>query len=377
MAIDDPHSLDAIRDALGNVRDPLVDLTLAEAGELGEVSVTGGRVELTVRLPVAGYPAAEAIKQRAVEALSELGQLTGLDLAWEVMDDEARDALVERVRPAKHGEDEGGDPHIPFNELDNDTKVLAIASGKGGVGKSSITTNLAAALAAKGHRVGVLDADIWGYSIPRMMGIEGRPVALEDMVLPLLGHGVKVISIGFFLDSDKPVIWRGPMLHRALQQFLADVYWGNLDFLLCDLPPGTGDISISLAQMLPNADMVVVTTPQQAAQKVALRAGQTTDQTGMRVAGVIENMATFIAPDTGTEYAIFGEGGGGQLAEELSTELFGSVPIDPRLREGADDGVPLVIGAPDAPASKRLVEIAERLEGLRSSLAGKSLPLSL
>ena len=377
MAIDDPHSLNAIRDALGSVRDPLVDLTLAEAGELGDVSVTGGRVELTVRLPVAGYPAAEAIKEGAVAALSEVGQLTGLDLAWEVMDDETRDALVARVRPPKHGEDAGGDPHIPFNELDNDTKVLAIASGKGGVGKSSITTNLAAALAARGHRVGVLDADIWGYSIPRMMGIEGRPVALEDMVLPLLGHGVKVISIGFFLDSDKPVIWRGPMLHRALQQFLADVYWGNLDFLLCDLPPGTGDISISLAQMLPNADMIVVTTPQQAAQRVALRAGQTTDQTGMRVAGVIENMATFIAPDTGTEYTIFGEGGGEQLAAELGTELFGSVPIDPRLREGADDGVPLVIGAPEAPASKRLVEIAERLEGLRGSLAGKSLPLSL
>ena len=365
--------------ALSAVRDPLLDATLGETGSLGEIEIDGDRAVVHLRLPVAGYPAAEHLKDAAAQALEEVDGITGLDIAWEVMEEDTRRALIDRVRPSQgsSGQEQGGEPHIPFNDLDSDTKVLAVASGKGGVGKSSITTNIAAALAAEGHRVGVLDADIWGYSIPRMMGVEGRPVAFDDTVLPLLGHGVKVISIGFFLDSEKPVIWRGPMLHRALQQFLADVFWGDLDFLLCDLPPGTGDIAISLAQMLPNADMLVVTTPQMAAQRVALRAGQTTAQTGMRVAGVIENMATFIAPDTGTEYHIFGEGGGQLLATELETELLGSIPIDARLREGADDGVPLVIGAPDAPASRRLVEIAQKIAKMKSSLVGKSLPLSM
>jgi ATP-binding protein involved in chromosome partitioning len=208
-----------------------------------------------------------------------------------------------------------------------------------------------------------------------MLGVEGRPVAFNNMVMPLQAHGVKVISIGFFIDSERPVIWRGPMLHRALQQFLADVHWGDLDYLLCDLPPGTGDIAISLAQMLPNADMLVVTTPQQAAQRVALRAGQMTAQTGMRVAGVIENMATFVAPDTGKEYRIFGEGGGQLLAAELDTEVWASIPIDTRLREGGDNGTPLVVSDPDAPASQRINEVATRLIRSRSSLVGKSLPL--
>jgi ATP-binding protein involved in chromosome partitioning len=292
------------------------------------------------------------------------------------MTEQQRSALSERLRGGAQ-KAPGGQPVIPFAQMDSDTKVIAIASGKGGVGKSSITTNLAVALAQDGYEVGVLDADIWGYSIPRMMGVQGRPVAFNGMVMPLQAHGVKVISIGFFIDTERPVIWRGPMLHRALQQFLADVHWGEIDFLLCDLPPGTGDIAISLAQMLPNADMLVVTTPQQAAQRVALRAGQTTAQTGMKVAGVIENMATFIAPDTGTEYRIFGEGGGQLLAAELNTELLGSIPIDPRLREGSDAGLPIVLADPNAPASHRLVEIARKLEKGkgRGSLVGKPLPL--
>ena len=364
--------------ALSAVRDPLLDATIAQTGTLGAVEVEGDRAVVHLHLPVAGYPAAEHVKAAAAAALESVDGIAGLDIAWEVMDDQARGALTERVRPGGGQSQQAGDePHIPFNDLDSSTKVLAVASGKGGVGKSSITTNIAAALAGEGYRVGILDADIWGYSIPRMMGVEGRPVAFDDTVLPLLGHGVKVISIGFFLDAEKPVIWRGPMLHRALQQFLADVFWGELDFLLCDLPPGTGDIAISLAQMLPNADMLVVTTPQMAAQRVALRAGQTTAQTGMRVAGVIENMATFIAPDTGKEYHIFGEGGGALLATELDTELLGSIPIDARLREGADDGVPLVIGDPGAPASQRMIEIAQRISKMKSSLVGKSLPLSM
>ena len=370
---------DEVTAALAVVHDPLLDAPITDLGELGQVSVEDGRAVVHIRLPVAGYPATEHLRTEVTAALDGLPGISGLDLAWEVMDEAERSALVRRVRPESRqgASQQGGEPNIPFNDLESDTKVLAVASGKGGVGKSSLTTNLAASLARRGQRVGILDADIWGYSIPRMMGVAGRPVAFDDMVLPLLGHGVKVISIGFFLESEKPVIWRGPMLHRALQQFLADVHWGELDFLLCDLPPGTGDIAISLAQMLPNADMLVCTTPQQAAQRVALRAGQSTAQTGMRVAGVIENMATFIAPDTGTEYHIFGEGGGALLAAELETELLGTIPIDPRLREGADEGTPLVISDPDAPASQRLEEIAGKLLGMKRSLVGKSLPLQL
>ncbi len=263
----------------------------------------------------------------------------------------------------------------PFARADSDTKVIAVASGKGGVGKSSVTTNLAVALARRGHQVGILDADIWGYSIPLMMGAKGQAQVAGNQVVPLEAHGCKVISIGFFLDSERPVIWRGPMLHKALEQFLSDVQWGELDFLLCDLPPGTGDITISLAQMLPGADMLVVTTPQAAAQRVALRAGQATAQTGMRVAGVIENMSVFVAPDTGHEYRIFGKGGGQLLAAELGTTLLGSVPIDPRLLHGGDTGVPLVVADPDAPASRVITEVAGRLAAMKQSLVGRSLPL--
>jgi ATP-binding protein involved in chromosome partitioning len=210
-----------------------------------------------------------------------------------------------------------------------------------------------------------------------MMGASGKPVAFEGMVMPLQAHGCKVISIGFFTDPDRSVIWRGPMLHRALQQFLADVYWGELDFLLCDLPPGTGDIAISLAQMLPNADMVVVTTPQQAAQKVALRAGKATEETGMRVAGIIENMATFTCPDCGSAHDVFGSGGGDELADALDTTLLGRIPIDPRLVSASDSGTPLVVSHPDVPASQAIIEVARQLAARKSSMLGKKLPLSV
>ena len=264
---------------------------------------------------------------------------------------------------------------IPFASAESATQVIAIASGKGGVGKSSITANLAVALAQDGHAVGVLDADVWGYSIPRMLGLSGQAKVSGGKVVPMEAYGVKVISIGFFLPSEQPVVWRGPMLHRALQQFLADVDWGEIDFLLCDLPPGTGDITISLAQMLPSADMVVVTTPQPVAQRVALRAGQMTAQTGMRVRGVVENMSTFVAPDTGRSYAIFGSGGGQALADELGTELLGRIPIDPRLPEGADDGLPVVLSAPDSPTSAALVGVARKLAKTRGSMVRKTLPM--
>jgi ATP-binding protein involved in chromosome partitioning len=363
--------------ALATVDDPEIGKPITELDMVRGVEITGAQVALKIALTVPGCPLKDKITNDVTAAVKALGDVDRVDIQFGSMTEQERGALAERLRggPAKAP---GGQPIIPFAQPESDTQVIAIASGKGGVGKSSVTTNLAVALAAEGHEVGVLDADIWGYSIPRMMGVQGRPVAFNNMVMPLQGHGVKVISIGFFIDQERPVIWRGPMLHRALQQFLADVHWGDLDFLLCDLPPGTGDIAISIAQMLPTADMLVVTTPQQAAQRVALRAGQTTAQTGMKVTGVIENMATFVAPDTGTEYRIFGEGGGQLLAAELDTELLGSLPIDQRVREGSDAGLPVVLGHPDAPVSVRYREIAEKIVARKptSSLIGKPLPMS-
>jgi ATP-binding protein involved in chromosome partitioning len=358
---------------LAAVAEPDTGKPITELGMVGDVRIEDGTVHLDLLLPVPNAPTKDEVANNAARAVAARDDVTDVKVRLGSMDEEQRDAFVAKIRPPQA--QTGADPVIPFAQMDSDTKVLAVASGKGGVGKSSITVNLAVALAQQGKKVGILDADIWGYSIPRMLGVSGRPTALSNLVMPLRGHGCKVISIGFFIDTERPVIWRGPMLHRALQQFLADVFWGDLDFLFCDLPPGTGDIAISLAQMLPNADMLVVTTPQQAAQRVALRAGQTTAQTGMKVGGVIENMATFVAPDTGKEYRIFGEGGGQLLATELETDLLGSIPIDPRLREGADAGVPLVVSDPDAPASTVFQQMATELAKRKASLVGKSLPL--
>ena len=367
-------TVDQVQQALSTVDDPELGRPITELGMVERIDIDGATVRVRVLLTVPGCPLKDKITKDVTAAVAPLAGVENVEVDLGTMSEEQRRGVAEKVRGGAERAP-GGEPVIPFNNVESPTKVLAVASGKGGVGKSSITTNLAVALAQEGHDVGILDADIWGYSIPRMMGAQGRPVAFNNMIMPLQAHGVKIISIGFFLDAEKPVIWRGPMLHRALQQFLADVHWGDLDFLLCDLPPGTGDIAISLAQMLPNADMLVVTTPQQAAQRVALRAGQTTAQTGMKIGGVIENMATFVAPDTGKEYRIFGEGGGQLLAAELDTDLLGSIPIDARLREGSDRGVPLVAGEPDAPASQRLREIATRLGSQKRSLVGKSLPL--
>ena len=365
---------DQVMQALATVNDPEIGRPITELDMVADLRIDAGTVTVHVLLTVPGCPLKDRINRDITAAVMSVGDFDEVEIIFGTMTEQQRAAVAQKVRGSAEPTDQ---PVIPFNDIDSRTKVLAIASGKGGVGKSSITVNLAVALAQQGYDVGILDADIWGYSIPRMLGVSGRPVAFNNMVMPLQGNGVKVISIGFFLDSEKPVIWRGPMLHRALQQFLADVHWGDLDFLLCDLPPGTGDIAISLAQMLPKADMLVVTTPQPAAQRVALRAGQTTAQTGMRVGGVIENMATFIAPDTGKEYRIFGEGGGQLLARELDTELLGSIPIDPRLREGCDDGLPRVIGDPNAPAAVCLRDIALRLGKRGASLVGRPLPLAI
>jgi ATP-binding protein involved in chromosome partitioning len=292
------------------------------------------------------------------------------------MSDEQRQAMASQLR--------GGRPEreIPFARADSLTHVYAVASGKGGVGKSSVTVNLAAAMAASGLQVGVVDADIYGHSIPRMLGADGRPTQVEDMILPPQSHDVKVISIGMFTPGNTPVVWRGPMLHRALQQFLADVWWGDLDVLLMDLPPGTGDVAISVAQLVPNAEILVVTTPQQAAAEVAERAGTIALQTHQRVAGVIENMAWLPCPHCGEQVDVFGSGGGQQVADGLSralgagVPLLGQVPIDVRLRQGGDDGTPLVLSEPEAPAAVTLRQIAQRLGRKERGLLGASLSLT-
>jgi ATP-binding protein involved in chromosome partitioning len=291
-----------------------------------------------------------------------------------VMNDEQRTELRKQLRG------DSREPVIPFAQPGSLTRVYAVASGKGGVGKSTVTVNLAAAMAARGISVGLLDADIHGHSIPRMMGTTDRPTQVESMILPPIAHEVKIISIAQFTQENTPVVWRGPMLHRALQQFLADVYWGDLDVLLLDLPPGTGDIAISVAQLIPNAEIIVVTTPQHAAAEVAERAGSIALQTKQRVVGVVENMSGLQLPD-GTTMQVFGEGGGAQVAERLTramgadVPLLGQIPLDPALVAAGDGGIPVVLSAPDSPTGKELRRVADTLSARRRGLAGMSLGL--
>jgi ATP-binding protein involved in chromosome partitioning len=293
------------------------------------------------------------------------------------MSDEQRGALQTQLRGGQAARE------IPFAQPGSLTRVYAVASGKGGVGKSSVTANLAVAMAEMGLKVGVVDADIYGFSIPRMLGaVDARPTQVESMIMPPTAHGVKVISIGMFVQGNQPVVWRGPMLHRALQQFLSDVFWGDLDVLLCDLPPGTGDIAISIAQLIPSAEILVVTTPQLAAREVAERAGSIAVQTRQRLAGVVENMSDLACPHCGEHVEVFGSGGGQAVADALTrtigapVPLLGQVPIDVRLREGGDNGVPLVLSDPDSAAAKELRRVAEQLGTRTRGLAGRSLGLS-
>ena len=365
----------AVHAALATVDDPEIHRPITELGMVKRVAVADGVADIGVYLTVVGCPMRELITKRVTDAVSRVPGISSVRVELDVMSDQQRADMRKNLR--------GDTPEavIPFAQPGSLTRVYCVASGKGGVGKSSVTVNLAAALAARGLSVGVVDADIYGHSVPRMLGVTARPTRVDDMIMPPQAHGLKIISIGMFTAGNDAVVWRGPMLHRALQQFLADVYWGDLDVLLLDLPPGTGDIAISTAQLIPNAELLIVTTPQQAAAEVAERAGSIAVQTRQRVVGVVENMSWMELPD-GSRMDVFGTGGGQTVADSLTrilgakVPLLGQVPLEPQVRECGDLGTPVVLAAPDSPAATAMRGIAEKLAVRSRGLAGMSLGLS-
>ncbi|WP_324014495.1 P-loop NTPase [Microbacterium sp. JZ70] len=371
--------VDAVRSAVGAVSDPELRRPLADLDMVRDVRADGDAVRVEIDLTIVGCPAADRIERDVRRAAESAAQGAAIVLEIGVMSPAQRKALTERLR--------GGAARVmPFGP-DSLTRVIAVTSGKGGVGKSTVTANLAVALAARGLKVGLIDADVHGFSIPALLGlVEGgvapSPTQVGDLILPPVAHGVKAISIGMFLRSGEEVVaWRGPMLHRTVQQFLTDVFFGDLDVLLIDMPPGTGDIAISVGQLLPHADVLVVTTPQAAASDVAVRSGLVARQTGQRVIGVIENMAALTLPD-GTSLALFGEGGGAAVAAALSADghevpLLASVPLSPALRAGGDAGDPVVVSHPEDPAAHAIAAVAARLATEPRRLAGRKLPVSL
>jgi ATP-binding protein involved in chromosome partitioning len=370
-----PVTANDVRAALATVKDPEIRRPITDLGMVDAVAVSdAGVVDLTVLLTIAGCPMRDTLSADVTTAVRAVPGVTELRLTLGVMTDAQRAGLRDSLRG-------GATKEIPFARPDSRTRVYAVASGKGGVGKSSVTVNLAASLAATGRSVGVLDADVYGFSVPRMLGVTARPTRVDDMILPPIAHDIRVISVGMFVEGNTAVVWRGPMLHRALQQFLADVYWGELDVLLLDLPPGTGDIAISTAQLIPSAELIVVTTPQLAAAEVAERAGSIAVQTRQRIAGVVENMTAMQLPD-GTMLDLFGSGGGDAVASALSritgtdVPILGRIPLDPALRSAGDSGVPLVLSGPHTPAGVALRGAADQLAARQRSLAGVSLGIS-
>jgi ATP-binding protein involved in chromosome partitioning len=365
-----PVSEEQVRQALRNVLDPEIGRPIEDIGMLSGIHVDDGNVRVDVLITIEGCPLKDRITSDVTQALAPLEGVRSVDVSLSPMSEQQRAELVSKLRG-------GAAPQQQQRTFftDGETSVIAVASGKGGVGKSSVTVNLACALAADGYRVGILDADVWGFSVPRMMGVSGQPVGFNEMILPLESHGVKVISMGFFVPEETPVIWRGPMLHKAIEQFLGDVYWGDLEFLLCDLPPGTGDVSISLASFLPGASMLVVTTPQEAARKVAERAGKMAERTKLRPIGVIENMSWFVCPHCGERERIFGEGGGQEAADTLGVPLLAQVPLVPDVRHGGDIGAPIVVTDPDSPAGDALRTAGRELARATRSKVGRPLPL--
>ncbi|MGZ5401497.1 MAG: Mrp/NBP35 family ATP-binding protein [Nocardioides sp.] len=363
--------LAAVEGALGTVQDPELRLPLAEAGMVGDLRVDRfGTVMVTVRLTTASCPMKDTLARDVTAAVSAVAGVERVEVSFGAMSDNERMALSTRLRNSmpKGGHRFG---------LDSSTQVYAVASGKGGVGKSTVTANLAIALAEQGKRVGILDADVWGYSIPHLFNVRRAPVALNGLMLPIDAHGVSLMSVGFFVSDEEPVVWRGPMLHKALEQFLSDVHWGELDVLLIDLPPGTGDITMSLLELVPDAALIAVTTPQPAAQTVAERVGRMARNARMPVAGVVENMSALVCGSCHESTALFGSGGGERLAESIAAPLLGRVPLDIEVREAGDAGVPVMISAPQSHSAQELRRIAAALPVMRRSLVGRPLPLSV
>ena len=369
-------TVELLHTALSTVIDPEIRRPITEIGMVRSVDLDdSGVATIGIDLTTSGCPMRDRITGDVTAAALTVDGVTDVRIELGVMSEEQRLALRSALR--------GGKPEavIPFTQPGNLTRIYAVASGKGGVGKSTVTANLAAAMAADGLKVGVLDADIFGFSIPNMLGITSQPTRIDDMLLPPISHDVKAVSIGMFVPDGQPVVWRGPMLHRALEQFLADVFWGDLDVLLLDLPPGTGDIAISVAQLLPHAELLVVTTPQTAAAGVAERAGSIATQTSQSVVGVIENMA-WLEQGDGSRLHLFGEGGGQRVADNLSATLgtpvplLGQIPLEMTTREGGDAGLPVVLGAPETAAAVALRTIARALTARSRGLAGRSLSVT-
>ncbi len=347
--------------ALERVIDPELGRPVTELDMVREVEIDGGDVSVTIALTIAGCPLRSSFSDQVAEHVGRVAGVERTRVGFDVMTADERAALTDKLRGGVAARSKG-------IAVDRSTRVIAIASGKGGVGKSSLTANLAAAFQSVDQRTGLVDADVYGYSIPHLLGISQRPVAVDQMIVPPVKNGIKLMSIGFFLDDNAAVMWRGPMLHRALEQFLSDVHWGDLDVLLVDMPPGTGDVAISLGQLLPRAEAIVVTTPQPLAQEVAMRAALMAQKTEMRLLGIVENMTS----------EVFGSGGGERLAEATGAPLLGCVPLDSALREAGDRGEPLVWSDPDAPASRAIFEIAEAVLAIEPERTGgivKELPL--
>lgn len=371
-----PTITERIRQRLSEVIDPELRLPITQLGMVGDIAVDeAGAARVDVKLTIAACPMRNRIVEDVTAAAVRAEGVSTASVQLGVMTPEERAELKEHLRGGESGKVNR------FAQADSLTRVYAVASGKGGVGKSSVTVNLACALAAQGLKVGIIDADIHGFSVPDLMGITDKPTRLDELILPPVAYGVKTISIGMFVEGNQAVAWRGPMLHRAVEQFLTDVHFGDLDILLLDLPPGTGDIAISVAQLLPGSELLVVTTPQTAASNVAERAGALSSQTKQRVAGVIENMGPMTLPD-GSRFELFGSGGGQLVADRLTESLgsdvplLGSVPLDMHLREAGDDGEPVVLSDPDSPAGTALRGIASRLAVKPRGMSGRKLPFS-
>jgi ATP-binding protein involved in chromosome partitioning len=354
-----------IADAVGAVTDPLTGRTLADLDLLAAVDTDSDTAHVSVRRPADGAAGDAALQRQVETAARSVAGAAQVRVRLQPMDDAGRTDLARRLR-ATHRRPGG------FGDR---TTVYAVGSGKGGVGKSTLTANLAVALARTGRRVGVLDADVWGYSMPQLLGVREAPVAVKGIMLPVVTHGVTLMSVGFFVDDNEPVVWRGPMLHKAIEQFLDDVYWGELDVLLVDLPPGTGDVTLSVAELLPDAAMIVTTTPQVAAEQVAARVGRMARDARMPVAGVVENMSGTVCAHCAETTATFGSGGGRRLAENLDTQLLGEIPLDPALCAAGDTGTPLVLSQPSSVPAQALTRVSEALPAVRPSVVGKSLPL--